>query len=122
MNIRWQRCVGRGVGKGVLYFAAFYGGWMMDFYGGTISHELRFQPLSLLKRMEGRIGHSKFLIRAGSARDRFPSRSRLGATQSHRSTIKDVPVTRQMTGAFGAPCQEPGAEINTHFLASHRIV
>lgn len=54
---------------------------MIDFYGGTISHELRFQPLSLLKRMEGRIGHSKFLIRAGSARDRFPSRSCLGATR-----------------------------------------
>lgn len=66
MNVRWKKSIGWGVGRGSLYFGDFYGGLMMDFYIGMSSHELHFQPLSLLKRMGSGTEHSKFLIMAGS--------------------------------------------------------
>lgn len=78
------------MGKSALYFGDFYGGLMMDFYIGMISHELHFHPLSLLKRMASRPEHSMSLITAGLSHEQSLSRSYLGATQSHLPRIKDV--------------------------------
>lgn len=122
MNVRWKRSIGWGVGRGSLYFGDVYGGLMMDFYIGMSSHELHFQPLSLLKRMGSGAEHSKFLIMAGSFPWPVLIQEPCGSHPESPPQKKRHPSHPGNNKGFRSTVSEPGAEITMHFLLSHRIV